>query len=189
MQHNIAIWSWTVQPFGMTCYRCVALHGNHCPIGSSVLFVSCVHHVERPTKQGAAAAAPSSSSCCISCANVSHCCTDKKDEGNPAVVEDKEKEEQVADKAQPAAAFWEDLLKDGYTGLQEVQMAALGKGKRERRQVSAPAAAAAPSLSACAGETLLHPSIQYYALQHHNWPQVYAKRRCSATEQNNICDL
>ena len=46
-------------------------------------------------------------------------------------------QEQEADKGQqPAAAFWEDLLKDGYTGLQQVQIAALGKGKRERRQVT-----------------------------------------------------
>ena len=38
---------------------------------------------------------------------------------------------------QPASVFWNELLKGGYEDLQQVQMAALGKGKRERRQVSA----------------------------------------------------
>lgn len=42
-------------------------------------------------------------------------------------------EEQAA--AKPSAAFWEDLLRDGYTEFHEVQQATLGKGKRERRQV------------------------------------------------------
>ena len=37
--------------------------------------------------------------------------------------------------AKPTVAFWEDLLKDGYTAFHEVQQASLGKGKRERRQV------------------------------------------------------
>ena len=38
---------------------------------------------------------------------------------------------------QPAAAFWDELLKAGYQDLQQAQMEVLGKGKRERRQVSA----------------------------------------------------
>ncbi len=37
---------------------------------------------------------------------------------------------------QPAAAFWDELLKSGYQDLQQTEMAALGKGKRERRKVS-----------------------------------------------------
>lgn len=37
---------------------------------------------------------------------------------------------------QPAAAFWDELLKNGYQDLQQTEMAALGKGKRERRKVS-----------------------------------------------------
>ncbi|KAL0033469.1 hypothetical protein WJX77_010766 [Trebouxia sp. C0004] len=37
---------------------------------------------------------------------------------------------------QPAVAFWDELLKNGYQDLQQVQMAALGKGKRERRKVN-----------------------------------------------------
>lgn len=62
-------------------------------------------------------------------------CTDQKAEEEAVVAE--QKQEGEADKGQqPAAAFWDELLKDGYTGLQEVQMAALGKGKRERRQVN-----------------------------------------------------
>ena len=39
---------------------------------------------------------------------------------------------------QPASVFWNELLQSGYQDLQQVQMAALGKGKRERRQVSPP---------------------------------------------------
>ena len=37
---------------------------------------------------------------------------------------------------QPASVFWNELLQSGYQDLQQVQMQALGKGKRERRQVS-----------------------------------------------------
>ena len=37
---------------------------------------------------------------------------------------------------QPAVAFWDELLKNGYQDLQQIQQAALGKGKRERRKVS-----------------------------------------------------
>ena len=37
---------------------------------------------------------------------------------------------------QAGAAFWEELLKAGYQDLQQAQMDTLGKGKRERRQVS-----------------------------------------------------
>ena len=36
---------------------------------------------------------------------------------------------------QPATVFWDELLKSGYQELQQSEMAALGKGKRERRQV------------------------------------------------------
>lgn len=39
---------------------------------------------------------------------------------------------------QPASAFWDELLKAGYQDLQQAQMQALGKGKRERRQVTQP---------------------------------------------------
>ena len=52
---------------------------------------------------------------------------DKTAEDEPAM------EEQPS--AKPSTAFWEDLLKDGYTDLHVIQQAALGKGKRERRQV------------------------------------------------------
>lgn len=52
---------------------------------------------------------------------------------------DKPKEEEAVleeqASAKPSAAFWKDLLKDGYTELHVVETAALGKGKRERRQV------------------------------------------------------
>lgn len=53
--------------------------------------------------------------------------TDKTGEDEAAI------EEQPS--AKPSTAFWEDLLKDGYTDLHVIQQAALGKGKRERRQV------------------------------------------------------
>jgi hypothetical protein len=45
-------------------------------------------------------------------------------------------EGQASGPQQPAEAFWDELLKNGYQDLQQIQMAALGKGKRERRKVS-----------------------------------------------------
>lgn len=37
---------------------------------------------------------------------------------------------------QPASQFWGELLQSGYQDLEQAHMAALGKGKRERRHVS-----------------------------------------------------
>jgi len=45
-------------------------------------------------------------------------------------------EGQASGPQQPAVAFWDELLKNGYQDLQQIQQAALGKGKRERRKVS-----------------------------------------------------
>ena len=44
-------------------------------------------------------------------------------------------EGQASGPQQPAVAFWDELLKNGYQDLQQIQQAALGKGKRERRKV------------------------------------------------------
>ena len=45
-------------------------------------------------------------------------------------------EAQPSAPVQAGAAFWEELLKAGYQDLQQAQMEVLGKGKRERRQVT-----------------------------------------------------
>lgn len=59
-----------------------------------------------------------------------------------SILGEKAAEEEAVLEAQPSvpvqagAAFWEELLKAGYQDLQQAQMEVLGKGKRERRQVS-----------------------------------------------------
>ena len=53
----------------------------------------------------------------------------------PSVEEEAVLEAQPSGAVQPASAFWDELLKAGYQDLQQAQMQALGKGKRERRQV------------------------------------------------------
>lgn len=56
--------------------------------------------------------------------------------GKKAAEEEAVLEAQPSAPAQAGAAFWEELLKAGYQDLQQAQMEVLGKGKRERRQVS-----------------------------------------------------
>ena len=61
------------------------------------------------------------------------CCSAEK---AAEAEEDAVLEAQPSAAVQPANAFWDELLKAGYQDLQQAQMEALGKGKRERRQVS-----------------------------------------------------
>ena len=56
--------------------------------------------------------------------------------GEKAAEEEAVLEAQPSAPVQAGAAFWEELLKAGYQDLQQAQMEVLGKGKRERRQVS-----------------------------------------------------
>lgn len=56
--------------------------------------------------------------------------------GEKAAEEEAVLEAQPSAPVQAGAAFWEELLKAGYQDLQQAQMEALGKGKRERRQVT-----------------------------------------------------
>ena len=56
--------------------------------------------------------------------------------GEKAAEEEAVLEAQPSQPVQAGAVFWEELLKAGYQDLQQAQMEALGKGKRERRQVS-----------------------------------------------------
>ncbi|KAL0051035.1 hypothetical protein WJX82_000961 [Trebouxia sp. C0006] len=62
---------------------------------------------------------------------------DSPDKGEKAVDEEAALlEGQASGPQQPAVAFWDELLKNGYQDLQQIQQAALGKGKRERRKVN-----------------------------------------------------
>lgn len=56
--------------------------------------------------------------------------------GETAAEEEAVLEAQPSAPLQAGAAFWEELLKAGYQDLQQAQVEVLGKGKRERRQVS-----------------------------------------------------